>query len=310
MNQSALISTSLSDDGAKFIERHEGFVSTTYRDPVGILTLGLGFTNRSPAVRRHLGKIKPGMTITKEQARRVLRSIVDEEFGPAVISKLPGTKQHEFDAAASVSYNVGPRVLNWKWAKAYRAGDVAEAARLLCVTATTAQGRRLRGLVRRRAEEAALLEHARYGLGAAVSIEPSPDVVGAGDKAAREALIEYQEKLARLGLYDGEIDGLRGPKTTAAVRAFQEADPHLVDDGILGRATMASIDRQIEAAKSGRVGVGGASFGIVGTVLSWFQMLPPYMGYVVFALAVAALVYLVIKYRTAFEVKAREILGV
>lgn len=300
----------LSEQGAAFIAGHEGFVSRAYRDPVGVLTIGHGFTNGSAAVRRHLGRITPGMMITADQARAVLRTVCREEFAPAARDGLPGANQHELDAGISIAFNVGPRVFKWKWAQAWRAGRKAEAARRMTSTATTAKGRRLPGLVRRRREESELLLNGVYGAAGAVSIAPSSTIEGTGDIVSADTLREYQGKLERLGFYSGQVDGLRGPLTSAAVRAFQKSDPHLKVDGILGRATMASIDRVLEAKSSSKVGGGAVSIGMIGTVIGWFGALPPVVMYAAYGLAGVAIVYLVWKYRRGLEVKAREILGV
>lgn len=50
----------------------------------------------------------------------------------------------------------------------------------------------------------------------------------------------YQESLKALGLYAGAVDGLNGPKTKAAVRAFQRING-LTADGIVGPKTAAAL---------------------------------------------------------------------
>ncbi len=49
----------ISDRGFGFIGPVKGFVPKAYRWPAGVLTIGMGFTNCSPAVRASLGKIDP-----------------------------------------------------------------------------------------------------------------------------------------------------------------------------------------------------------------------------------------------------------
>ncbi len=302
----------ISEKGLAFVAGHEGFVSKAYRDPVGIWTIGYGFTSRSKAVREHFGEVTPGKTITKARARKVLRTVVDEEFGKAVNRALPVLKQHQFDASSSTAFNVGPRVLKWKWAKALRRGRVADAARRLRTTATTAQGKRLRGLVRRREEEARLLQFGEYVSIGHVAFKPLDTVEAAddADRVSRDVLEHYQEKLMRLGFYDGDADGLRGPLTTKAVRAFQKSEPDLKVDGVLSRATMESIDRRIENSRSQTIGGGGLFSGLSAWAMSLLDNIPQWVVYAVAVLALAALVYLVIKYRRQFEIKARVLLGV
>lgn len=50
----------------------------------------------------------------------------------------------------------------------------------------------------------------------------------------------YQAALAALGLYTGAVDGINGPKTKAAVRAFQRING-LSQDGIVGQKTAAKL---------------------------------------------------------------------
>lgn len=50
----------------------------------------------------------------------------------------------------------------------------------------------------------------------------------------------YQAALAALGLYAGAVDGMNGPKTKAAVRAFQRING-LAQDGIVGPKTAAKL---------------------------------------------------------------------
>ncbi|MEL7543455.1 MAG: tetratricopeptide repeat protein [Pseudomonadota bacterium] len=66
---------------------------------------------------------------------------------------------------------------------------------------------------------------------------PSPDTAAAPERGLRYA----QDRLAKLGLYKGEVDGLTGPATTRAIRQFQETQG-LATDGILGDETLDAIE--------------------------------------------------------------------
>ena len=51
----------------------------------------------------------------------------------------------------------------------------------------------------------------------------------------RDTIVDLQTRLARLGFYTDEVDGLLGPKTRSAVRLFQKqvglpADGHPTPD--------------------------------------------------------------------------------
>jgi localization factor PodJL len=58
--------------------------------------------------------------------------------------------------------------------------------------------------------------------------------------AARETLREIQQRLTRLRLYAGEIDGLTGPRTAAAIRRFQR-DQQLAEDGRPSQALLSRL---------------------------------------------------------------------
>lgn len=54
----------------------------------------------------------------------------------------------------------------------------------------------------------------------------------------------YQRQLQILGLYAGSVDGIDGPKTDAAVRAFQRSHA-LVVDGDVGRLTQTALNEAV-----------------------------------------------------------------
>ena len=241
----------ISESGLAFIAGHEGFVSSAYRDPVGVLTIGYGFTMRSRVFaawwRGRYGRdLRMGDRITKDGALQVLRALIAEEYGAAVRQAFGPLPQYQFDAACSVTYNLGPGALKWRWAQALKAGNVARAAAILRDNYNTAGGRRLPGLVRRRREEAHLLETGEY-----IGVARAPRDLGKTetvDQAHADA-----ELLRRLG---HDVSDMR-----QATLAFQRANhPPLVVDGIMGPATRATAKRALErktAAKGGTGVVGG-----------------------------------------------------
>jgi lysozyme len=177
----------LSQKGAAFVRLHEGFVRRYYLDPVNIGTIGIDFTWGSDSFREWWGKNKPGSpfakgaTMTREEADSCLRYLCEREYGKAVNGFLgKQVPQHVFDGTVSPVYNLGPGSLEWQRAAAVKRGDYAEAARLLETTGTTAQGKRLAGLVRRRKEEALLISTGRY-TGVDLPVAPSkPDAMADG----------------------------------------------------------------------------------------------------------------------------------
>ncbi|WP_417480769.1 glycoside hydrolase family protein [Maricaulis maris] len=241
----------VSKKGLGFIAGHEGFVSRGYLDPAGVVTIGFGFTMRSNVFRAWWMKakgrpLKVGDPMSKTDARQILATLLEHEYGPPVAACFGKLRQPQFDACVSAVYNLGPGCLKWRWARALKAGDVAGAARLLARSGTTAGGRRLAGLVRRRREEAALLLTGAYKGAAPLPEDPDP------------ALAEVQKQLVRLGYDTGAADGRLGPKTRVAIRAFQRDHPPLKRDGIAGPATLSAMRRALEKRQAaGALGLGG-----------------------------------------------------
>lgn len=297
--------SSVSAKGTAFIGLHEGLVLNRYLDPVGIPTIGYGFTLLNPVVKEYFGgKLPRGLRMTKEEANDLLKKILDTNISPAVEINMPGANQHEFDAGASISYNVGPRVLKWKWAQAWRAGKKDKAATLMRTTATTARGKRLAGLVRRRREEALVLSKGVYtGVSSQPSIAPSPT-----EQKPDPIVREYQEKLRKLGYDPGKIDGWMGPSTETSIKDFQEDDPNLANDGILGRATRESIDRRLRNRSTKRTFSWTGITGIFSTIATFFTE-PTFITYVAVGAVLIVGGYLLWRSRHLVEAKFREVLA-
>lgn len=261
-----VINTASPEDVA-FIAGHESpggrAVTRAYRCPAGVITIGHGFTMGSKVFSsywrsKHGRALQMGDTITQADADALLKRMIDQEYGKAVATKVKPSKQHHFGGAASVSFNCGPGALDWRWAKALAAGDVGGAASLLRITAVTANGRRLAGLVRRRSEEAALIQFGQYkAVGFAKGQTSSTSTTSAEVK-------EYQQQLKTLGYYAGDVDGVAGNLTLGAVKNFQR-DNGLVVDGIVGPATRATLIRAIDTKRGGQAAGGaGAAGGAAG----------------------------------------------
>lgn len=237
----------LSAPGAAFLRHHEGFVEHWYLDPVGVPTIGVGFTWASASFREWWERNRPGQKFAKDakmtraEADAALIFMCEMEYGKAVGGFLGReVKQHVFDGMTSPVFNLGPGSLEWKWAAAAKAGDLKEAAELLRTTGTTAKGVKLKGLVIRRQEEAELLETGDYTIGVnKVYDDPLADgVLVRGERGA--PVVELQTRLKALGLYTGNIDGIFGFGTEAAVLAFQRAQG-LEADGWAGPKTLGAL---------------------------------------------------------------------
>ena len=85
-------------EGRALLRRFEGFKLTAYKDVVGIWTIGCGHTGP---------EVKQGLTITQEEADKLLSEDVHE--AQAVIYKRVKVplKQRQFDALVAFIFNVG-----------------------------------------------------------------------------------------------------------------------------------------------------------------------------------------------------------
>jgi N-acetylmuramoyl-L-alanine amidase len=68
-----------------------------------------------------------------------------------------------------------------------------------------------------------------------------------GDRGSK--VREVQQRLKNWGYYKGNVDGIFGPKTTAAVKYFQRKN-NLTVDGIVGKQTFAALGISSNAGKS------------------------------------------------------------
>lgn len=229
--------------GVAFLEAHEGVVLKAYRDPVGIWTIGAGLTAASGVV-----KPRAGMVISREEASQLLAQALTRNYEPTVAKAMVQLKgsaiiapaQHEFDAGVSFHFNTGA-IGKATWVKRWRAGATAELIRAGLAAWNKGGGKVLPGLTRRRKEEADMLLLAAY---AGVKLaEP-----GTGN--ARWAVALSVDEVARIRLgfrqlgYDPGPD-LTGVRTAVAVK-FQ-IDHDLKVDGIIGRATLSTLQRALDA---------------------------------------------------------------
>ena len=119
---------------------------TAYDDGVGVWTIGWG----------HVDGVRPGQTITEKQAEQLLTN--DLARFEAAVDRAVGDSadDNQFDAMVLLAFNIGiAAFMRSTVLKAHLRGDYDSAARAFALW-NKAGGRVLRGLVKRRAEEAAL----------------------------------------------------------------------------------------------------------------------------------------------------------
>lgn len=135
-----------SQRGLSLIKSFEGLRLQAYQDSVGVWTVGYGTTRG----------VSAGMSITKEQAERMLLNDVqrfEPELGKLVKVAL---NQNQWDALMSFVYNLGAANLaSSTLLKLLNRGDYQGAADQFSRW-VNAGGKRLEGLVKRRAAERAL----------------------------------------------------------------------------------------------------------------------------------------------------------
>lgn len=141
----------ISEKGYEIIREFEGFRSTAYRDTGGVWTIGFGTIRYPNGV-----KVKQGDTCTREQAELWLKS--DCLWVNACLDKYVKVKvsQNQFDALASFVYNVGEtQFIKSTMLSLINQNNLTAAANQFDRWIFD-NGKRIQGLVNRRAKEKAL----------------------------------------------------------------------------------------------------------------------------------------------------------
>ncbi len=283
----------ISEPGIAMLEAEEGVVLRAYRCPAGVWTIGAGLTAASGVVTP-----RAGMVITPVEASALLAKALEKNYEPAVDRAMwPGRPvQHEFDAGVMFHFNTGA-IGRASWVRAW-IRDNADAARRGLMAWNKGGGKVLPGLVKRREREADLLLKGVYTPGkarrAAVTANGPARIAlplsAAEFSAARAAL-------AGLGYAVG-TDPIR--ITAQAVRAFQR-DHDLTVDGILGRATLSTLQRRIDARRKTAVAAPALGLTGAGTATGGTDALAgvPLSGAVLLGLAVLWAGWLAFQYRDA-----------
>lgn len=277
-----------SERGIGFITRHEGRVLRAYRCPAGVWTIGAGLTAASGVVTP-----APGMVITEAEADRLL-TLALQKYEARTARAMPGAKQHEFDGGVSFDFNTGA-IHRASWVPAWASGNTA-AMRALLGQWVRGGGRVLPGLERRRADEADLIEYGNYGV--PVRAPTPPGLARVTLDLAPAEIAEARAAFAALGFDPGpDARGVADP----AVRAFQEAHG-LTVDGILGRATLSTLQRRLDARRGATAGAATAATGTAASAAPT----PDWLGWAEVALIAGgalALIVLAWRYRDVVAAK-------
>lgn len=131
------------------MKQWEGLKLRAYRCPSGILTIGYGHTGQD---------VKPGMSITREHAESLFASDIakfETQLNNIVSNARLKLRQGQYDALLSFAYNVGITALikSTLWRKLAAGADDVEVATEFGKW-VYGNGKRLPGLIKRRAEEA------------------------------------------------------------------------------------------------------------------------------------------------------------
>jgi lysozyme len=142
----------LTQAAVDLVKHFEGKRLKAYLDPVGVVTIGYGYTNRAgfgPGVKK-------GDTWTEEKADEMLRRGL-EMFGEKIRPHIKARATDEqFGAFVSLAYNIGWQSFIRSTAlKRFNAGDVAGCAEAM-LWWNKSGGKVMRGLVRRREAEVSL----------------------------------------------------------------------------------------------------------------------------------------------------------
>lgn len=230
----------------ELVASEEGVVTRAYRDVVGVLTIGAGHTSAAGGLQ-----VTPGMQITRDQAMELLRSDL-QKFMDRVVAKMgPKAWAHEHEGAASFDFNTGA-INRANWVGWWLLGEDERSEKSFKLW-HKAGGKRVEGLVKRRAREADIIFR---------NIWPSDPIEDAPFQPGDITL------LTKLGY--ASDDGPTQGAVYGGVRRFQ-ADHDLVVDGIIGPATRATLKREVAtqtntrlAAGTGALSGGGSMFGGVG----------------------------------------------
>lgn len=280
-----------SAQGVATMKHHEGEVLRAYLCPAGIWTIGVGLTAASGVV-----KPKAGMVITSAQSTNLLGEALRRNYEPTVREAMPGARQHEFDAGVSFHFNTGA-IRKATWVKKWRAKAAESVIRSGLLAWNKGGGKVLPGLVRRREDEARMLLEGKYPVSAKAPPVDKPAPGGSPVWALEmngAERVRVQEALAAVGYGKGGI------LFATDIQSFQR-DHGLTVDGIIGRATLSTLQRRIDAAAKAKPAVAApvVASAAPATGAGEVLTLPPSADWLILGLAAAYGLWVAYRYRDA-----------
>lgn len=167
-------------EGLKLIKQWEGVELTAYKDVAGVWTIGYGSTGPH---------VKPGLTISAEDAERLL--IKDLDRFERAVDKLVKVQlnDNQFAALVSFAFNVGEGKKGFATStllKKLNAGNYDAVPGELAKW-VNAGGKKVKGLVNRRAAEAGLWAKGSFVSSNTVEAKPAAPPVVSVDNAIKVA---------------------------------------------------------------------------------------------------------------------------
>lgn len=144
-------------EGLKLIKQWEGFKTKAYKDTGGVWTIGYGHTSAAGAP-----KVIPGMRITEAEATEILRRDIDSVEAAVVNSVKVHLNDNQFATLVSFVYNIGEGAFRKSTLlKKLNEGDYNSVPNELMKWVND-NGKRIQGLVNRRAAECGLWVKGSY----------------------------------------------------------------------------------------------------------------------------------------------------
>lgn len=292
----------MSPKGLAYLDDIESVVLKAYRDAVGVWTIGAGLTAASGVI-----KPKAGMVITRERARELTELALERNYLPRVERAFgPAAAQNVIDGAASFDWNTGA-IHKASWVPAYLSGKMNSARAALCAW-TKGGGKVLPGLVRRRNEEADIIFLNRYPARLVLrNLEPTAPPTHATFVIHMDAteVEKVRAAFSRIGYAPGAT---AGKLDRSAVTKFQK-DFDLTVDGKIGKATLATLQRELDARARTKTATtataaGGATAG-VDTAISTSDSVVALVGGGVVVLGLIYMGVLAWKYRDVLAVRVQ-----